>query len=109
VIQNSKCGIIALCNSYCGNHCNSYYHYKFMSEENKRSLLTLDTINTLARSFTFNLPRIFECPAYTNILCKMDVIKLAAMQLNAGIVNFKLGRGNDASSLNQLVALIAQA
>jgi hypothetical protein len=104
--REKKSGIIAICNSYCADTCNSYYHYEYMSKENKRSLLTLGTIPALARAFAFTLPRAPQCPALRQAVCGADIRKLARMQLEAGIVHFKLGRGFGAERIGLLVSEI---
>jgi len=113
LLRDSKCGIIALCNSYCAYHCKSYYHYECFSHYNKKSLLTIDYtgMNFLATAFTFFMRQGYKCP--TSILVfpplrNASFKKITKMQLNAGIVNFKLGRGLGMDFLNKLVSLILE-
>ncbi|MFH0940925.1 MAG: hypothetical protein V1840_03625 [Candidatus Omnitrophota bacterium] len=106
VLRESKSGIIAICNSYCADRCNSYYHYAYTSKENKKSLLSVGLIDTIAAAFKFILPRALTCSAFRQSFCKMDIKTIAEMQLDAGIVNFKLGRGLGANLIDRLVSLI---
>ena len=106
VLADAKSGIIAICNSYCADRCNSYYHYAYTSKENKKSILSVGLLGTIAGALTFILPRAFTCSAFRQSFCKMDINKIAQMQLSAGIVNFKLGRGLGAKLIDRLVSLI---
>ena len=106
VLRESKSGVIAICNSYCADRCNSYYHYAYTSKENKRSLLSVGVIETITGAFTFILPRVLTCSAFRQSFCKMDIGTMAGMQLNAGIINFKLGRGLGARLIDRLISLI---
>jgi len=106
VLRDSKGGIIAICNSYCSNNCNSYYHYEHFSKENKKSLLTMGMVGILTSSFAFVVPRLPTCSAFRQAFRKMNIKKTAGMQLNAGIVNFKLGRGFGDNLIGPLVSLI---
>ncbi len=106
VLRDAKSGIIAICNSYCADRCNSYYHYAHTSRENKKPLLSIGLLETFASAFKFILPRAFTCSAFRQSFCRMDINKIARMQLNAGIVNFKLGRGIGANLIDRLVSLI---
>ncbi|OIO35941.1 MAG: hypothetical protein AUJ74_04460 [Candidatus Omnitrophica bacterium CG1_02_44_16] len=106
VLRENKSGIIAVCNSYCSNCCNSYHHYAAASKENKRSILSVGIIHIIVGAFAFILPRILTCTALRQQFCRVDIDKIAKMQLDAGIVNFKLGRGLGANLINRLIALI---
>ena len=102
--------IIAIANSYCSNGCNAYFHYECTSKMNKLSLTDKRTdLYVLAESFKFVLYHIAKCSAFWHIFFPIDVVKIARMQLNAGIVNFKLGRGIGVESLDKLAALIRGA
>lgn len=106
VLRDSRSKIIAICNSYCSDSCNSYYHYEYTSKENKKSLLTAKELRILADIFAFIIPRASKCSAFRYPLWKASNEKIATMQLNAGIVNFKLGRGLGADLIDQLVSQI---
>ena len=106
VLRDAKSGIIAICNSYCADRCNSYYHYAYTSKQNKKSLLSTGLIDTIAGAFMFILPRVFTCSAFRQSFCKMDIKTIVKMQLDAGIVNFKLGRGLGAGLIDRLISLI---
>ena len=113
LLRDSKCGIIALCNSYCAYHCNSYYHYECFSHFNKKSLLAAGStgIGLLATAFTFFMRQGYKCPTRMLIfppLRNARFKKIARMQLNAGVVNFKLGRGLGMNFLDKLVSLISE-
>lgn len=109
VLKDSKCGIIAISNSYCAFNCNSYYHYRDMSRKNKKSVVDIGTVELLADALAFMLPRLTTCTAMRHSFCKLETDEIAAMQLKAGIVNFKLGRGIGARSVDLLVDLIRKA
>lgn len=106
LLESSKGRFIAICNSYCADNCNCYFHYKFMSEENKKSLIQSSDINILAGALAFILPRAFKCPAFRLPFCKVDIEKIVEMQVKAGVVNFKLGRGFGEEFAGKLVGLI---
>ncbi|MFH1397379.1 MAG: hypothetical protein ABIH27_02360 [Candidatus Omnitrophota bacterium] len=106
VLCDSKSGIIAIANSYCADNCNSYYHYEQTSNENKKSILTIGSIGIITGAFAFVMPRVLMCTAIRQQFCKVDIKKIAEMQLEAGITNFKLGRGMGDNLLDQLVSLI---
>ncbi len=106
VVRENKSRIIVLANSYCSNDCNSYHHYACMNRENKISLLKLTDWRVFATSIKFMIPHASKCAAIQHFLYPVNVEKIAAMQLKAGIVNFKLGRGFGVESLEKLVALI---
>jgi hypothetical protein len=108
-VRASKGKFIAICNSYCSDNCNSYYHYEYMSNENKKSLLAVGDINILAGAFAFLVPRALTCSTFHQIFRKVNIEKIARMQLDAGIVNFKLGRGLGANLIDQLVSLIRES
>jgi len=113
LLRDSKCGIIALCNSYCANQCNSYYHYECFSHYNKKSLLAVEYtgISLLATAFTFFIRQGYKCPTSMLVFPPLRNAKFkknTKMQLNAGIVNFKLGRGLGMNFLNKLVSLILE-
>jgi hypothetical protein len=108
VLRGADSGVIAICNSYCADRCNSYYHYAYTSKENKKSLLSIGVIDTIAGALTFILPRALTCSAFRQSFCKMDIKTIVEMQLNAGIVNFKLGRGLGARLIDRLIALITE-
>ena len=108
--------ITAICNAYCGDRCNSYHHYKYISEENKKILLAIGMKQTLAGAlkmlevivgaFAFIIPRILTCSAFRAAFCPVNIKKILATQLDAGIVNIKLGRGFGDDSVDQVVAQI---
>jgi len=106
VLRGAKSGIIAICNSYCADKCNSYYHYAYMSEANKKSLLSTGAIDNILGTFKFILPRVTTCSLFRQSFSRMDINKITQMQLNAGIVNFKLGRGLGANFIDRLISLI---
>ncbi|MFH0754476.1 MAG: hypothetical protein V2A70_07925 [Candidatus Omnitrophota bacterium] len=82
--------IMAIATSYCGFGCNSYDHYKFISQLNKTSLLKLSDWKAILMSVGFMVPHLPNCP----ILTPVNFEKIVIMQLNAGILHFKMGRGN---------------
>lgn len=93
VLKNCKTEIIAICNSYCANNCNSYHHYENLSRLNKKSLYSMRIADILASSLSFMLPRLTTCTMLRQPLSPLkELIKIVQMQLDAGIVNFKLGR-----------------
>jgi len=98
--------IIAICNSYCANNCNSYYHYKYMSEENKKSLLTVTNNETLCSTLHFVKQQALKCSLFRNPFLKIKIDKIVNMQLQAGVVNFKIGRGLGSNVLRPLISLI---
>ena len=108
VLRESKGEVIAICNSYCANACNSYHHYAFMSRENKKSLLDIRIQEVVAGAIRFIAPRVTTCSSIRHVFCKVNSKDIAKMQLKAGIVNFKLGRGLGDHSLDQLVSLILE-
>ncbi len=87
--------IIAIANSYCSNACNSYDHYEYMSRENKQSLLGPGIIDAriLFGTIAFACRHLGTCSAYKQVIRLCDVNALMRLQLQSGIVNFKLGRG----------------
>ena len=108
VVRENKLKIIAIANSYCSNACNAYHHYKYTSQENKMSLLRKSSDwHMIAAAIRF-MPRMLKCSAFWHILFPVPVEKIAAMQLKAGIVHFKLGRGLGVESLEKLVALVSK-
>jgi hypothetical protein len=109
VLGASKGNIIAIANSYCSDQCNSFHHYVYMSQENKKTLLAFRNTGILARTIGFIIPRATTCSAFRQPFSRMDVKKIAGMQLNAGIVNFKLGRGFGANLIDELVSLILES
>jgi len=108
LLKSGNGRIIAICNSYCSDNCNSYFHYKFASDENKKSLLKTWDMNILAEAFAFILPRAFRCSAFRLPFCRVNINKIVQMQLQAGVVNFKLGRGFGADLIDQLVDMIVE-
>ncbi len=109
VVRENKSRIMAIANSYCSNDCNTYHHYAYASKQNKISLSgKLTDWHLLAASVRF-LPFTLKCSAYWYMIFPLHVEKIAAMQLNAGIVNFKLGRGLGVEGLEKLVALIRRS
>lgn len=106
VLRDSKSGTIAISNSYCSNQCNSYYHYVSLSEENKKSLLTTSSLYIIFHALSFVARKAHKCSAFRQLVSQVDVERIAQMQLRAGIVNFKLGRGFGANLIDQLVLLI---
>lgn len=98
--------VIAICNSYCARGCNSYWHYELISRENKKSLLQY-SIQDLVNSASHFCRRYNKCPAVT---AKKD-LRLkdkVERQLEAGIVNFKIGRGIGASCIEELATLLVR-
>ena len=108
VLEKSQCGIIAICNSYCGNTCNSYHHYALMSQENKNSILSIRTKDTVGDALRFIAPRITTCTSIRHVFYPVNPAKTAKMQLKAGVVNFKLGRGLGEKCLDSIVSLIRE-
>jgi len=116
VLAESKSKITAICNTYCGDRCNSYHHYAFISKENKRRLLAsgakeilsgaFQMIDIIGRAFAFIIPRTLTCTAFRTQFCPVDIKKFLWMQLNAGVTNFKLGRGFGDRSIDLVVSLI---
>ncbi len=106
VVSRNKSGIIAIANSYCSNDCNSYHHYACMNKENKVSLLKLTDWRVVSTAIKFIMPHAFKCAAFRHFLTPVDVEGIAAMQLDAGVVNFKLGRGFGVEGLEKLIAVI---
>lgn len=116
VVTKSKSRITAICNTYCGDRCNSYHHYVFISRENKTRLLAsgaaeillgpFQMLAIIARAFAFIIPRILTCTAFRTQFCPVDIKKFLWLQLNAGVVNFKLGRGFGDKSVDLVVSLI---
>jgi hypothetical protein len=98
--------IVAIANSYCAYGCNSYHHYASMSRENKTSMLKLADWNVLMDGIKFLFPRMSQCSAFRHSITSVNVEKIAGMQIRAGIVNFKLGRGFGVDGFEKLVALI---
>lgn len=100
--------IIAICNSYCADACNSYHHYAFMSRENKRSLLRIGLVDLriLTKGLLFLGRKAPHCSALRQCFTRMPIEALARMQLEAGITNFKLGRGFGDDSIERLVKCI---
>jgi hypothetical protein len=60
----------------------------------------------IARAFAFIIPRILTCTAFRTQFCPVDIKKFLWLQLNAGVVNFKLGRGFGDKSVDLVVSLI---
>jgi hypothetical protein len=113
VLRGSKCRVTAICNCWCAYNCNSYYHYKSFSNMNKKSLLTIGYTGFpfLADALTFTMLWGYKCPvslAALNPFRNAHIKKTAKMQLDAGIVNLKLGRGLGADFLDRLVSLILE-
>lgn len=106
VVRENRSRIIAIVNSYCSNNCNAYHHYAFTSKQNKISLLRRLVDWQVLPAVVRFLPYTLKCAVYWKMFCPGKIEKIAAMQLNAGIVNFKLGRGMGVESLEKLVALI---
>ncbi len=106
VLSQARDKIIAICNSYCSDQCNSYHHYVFMSQENKNSLLELKTLPLLKNSYNFLLKRATQCSVFRYQLQKINIDKIVKMQLEAGLVNFKIGRGLGAKCLDRVISLI---
>ena len=106
MVKESQHKIIVISNSYCSNACNTYHHYEYMSRQNKISLLK-KSINwhTITASIKF-LPHTLKCSVYWHAFFPVEVERIARMQLNAGVVHFKLGRGLGVESFEKLVALI---
>ena len=110
VLRDSKSSILAISNSYCSDTCNSYHHIKDVSDRNKKSLLNTGAIELVSDVQAFMLPRLASCPAMRFSFLKLPVKKIAAMQLNAGITNFKLGRDPEAAkAVDDIVSLILRA
>ena len=106
VVREYKDKIIVIANSYCSNGCNCYHHYEYMSRQNKMSLLKLSlNWNVFVSTLKF-LPSTLKCSVYWYAFFPVEVEKIARMQLNAGAVHFKLGRGLGVESFEKLVALI---
>lgn len=111
VLRGSKCGVTAICNSFCAYNCNSYYHYKCFSNMNKKSLLTMgySGFPILADALTFYMRRGYKCGYCLSLFQPFRnayIEKIAKMQLESGIVNFKIGRGLGSDFLDRLVSLI---
>ncbi|MFA5315016.1 MAG: hypothetical protein WC409_03635 [Candidatus Omnitrophota bacterium] len=116
VLAESKSRITAICNTYCGDRCNSYHHYAFISKENKTRLLASGIAEILlgpfqmaaiiARAFAFIIPRTLTCTAFRTQFCPVNIKKFLWMQLNAGVTNFKLGRGFGDKSVDLVVSLL---
>ncbi|MCD4781723.1 MAG: hypothetical protein K8S27_14435 [Candidatus Omnitrophica bacterium] len=106
VVQKTPGNIIAISNSYCADKCNSYDHYEYMSKENKKSLLTAKSLDIVKGSFSFLIPRSTKCSAFRLPFCKVNIEDIAKMQINSGIVHFKLGRGFGADLLDKLANLV---
>jgi len=106
MVGENKNKIIAIANSYCSNNCNSYHHYEYLSKQNKISLLR-GAVNRQAVSWAVKfLTHTLNCSVYWHAFFPVEVEKIAAMQLEAGVVNFKLGRGLGAEKFEKLVELI---
>lgn len=95
--------IIAICNSYCSYQCNSYHHYAYMSMENKKSLLAINDWKIFLKAFAFMSRQAHHCPALLQSFRKTDIARTVNMQLKAGIVNFKLGRGFGSGAIDQVI------
>ncbi len=108
VLRDSKCGVIAICNSYCANNCNSYHHYEYTSKMNKKSVNSIGNISTLLGAFNFTIKRALNCSAFFQPFRGGNIENIAEMQLKSGITNFKLGRGFGADFLDHLVSLIGE-
>ncbi len=98
--------IIAIANSYCSNGCNTYYHYAYTSRQNKISLLRVLPDRDVIVALIKFLPCLLKCSVFWHVFFPVEVEKIATRQLNAGIVNFKLGRGFGVEKLEKLVILI---
>ncbi len=106
LLGGDKNKIIAICNSVCTNRCNSYYHYEYISKENKRSLITVANMSILSGIFSYVARRPPRCSAFRQVFGRVGLENMAKMQLRAGIVNFKIGRGFGAKLIDPLVSLI---
>ncbi len=109
VVRQAKCGVIAICNSYCANRCNSYYHYEYTSKMNKKSINCIGNISTFLGAFNFTIKRALNCSAFLQPFRAGNIENIAEMQLNSGITNFKLGRGFGDKFLDHLVSLIEES
>ncbi len=86
--------------------CNFYHHYEYTSRENKRTLVHFNSAKMVGRAISFLIPRLTTCSAVWRSVCRVNVKKIARMQLEAGVINFKLGRGLGAELLDHLVSVI---
>ncbi|OGX18792.1 MAG: hypothetical protein A3K83_02520 [Omnitrophica WOR_2 bacterium RBG_13_44_8b] len=113
VLRASMCGVTAICNCWCAFKCNSYHHYKCFSNINKKSLLNIGytSFPFLVNAITFQMLRGYKCPLFLALFQpfrNVHIEKTAKMQLAAGIVSFKVGRGLGADFLDRLVSLILE-
>lgn len=108
-ISGVKSKIIAISNAYCSYNCNSYYHYEHTSRENKRSLRAIGVtdIAILAGTCVFTWKWAAKCSAWHQLFRRLNVKDMIGMQLNAGIVNFKLGRGFGDTLIDRCVSYIS--
>lgn len=98
--------IIVIANTYCSNRCNCYDHYACISRQNKISVLKMSDLKVLFDAAQFTFSRLFICGAVKHCFLPINIRKIVRMQLRAGIVHFKLGRGIGAEKLKELVDLI---
>jgi hypothetical protein len=98
--------IIVIANTYCSNGCNCYDHYAYISRQNKISMLKMSDFKVLFEAGQFVLARLFNCGAVKHCFFPINIRKTVRMQLRAGIVHFKLGRGIGSGKLKELVELI---
>ena len=108
-LKDNPAKVICICNSYCANNCNCYQHYELFSRENKRSLLKIKSGYILISGILFMLKHLTVCPVVRPPFQKIDFRPIAQMQLAAGVVYFKLGRGIGDDFLEQLVLMIKES
>jgi hypothetical protein len=98
--------VLTISNAYCGCHCNSYYHYEYTSKINKETLVGINSMHIVKDAFKFSIPKLRTCPVPCNIWSMTRCRRLAAMQVQSGVVNFKLGRGMGQGSIGKIISLI---
>ena len=108
VLQNNKSEVVALCNIFCSNSCNTYGHYELFSQLNKTSLLKIRPTVDLVRVFKYAFSKVFVCPYYRTLFYGPKIEANIKLQLRAGVTNFKLGRGLGQSVIGKLVSLIQE-
>jgi hypothetical protein len=94
-ILNKKCPdkIMAVSNVLCGHNCNSYWHYDYISKENKKSLINASPENFMKTIQSFQMAYGTNCKADKPINHDSYNKDLVQKQLSAGITHFKIARG----------------
>ena len=95
----------AICNAYCADACNSYYHYAAISRKNKKPIRSQAFADILDLTLDVAVGST-RCPLMTGEIEHLDVAAIAAMQISTGVTRLKLGRGRGAGKLPEVLEVI---